>query len=112
MAVKRNFTFPMSTLLYEADLILTAAEGQSAFVTKRLKANLLTESRGFLGQLSGEGGSPDAQNSATNELTRKQNTAIADLLDLFGKLKSAAKEAFRGQDVKFARRIPGREQLA
>ena len=35
MAVKRKFHVPMSALLYEADLIITAAENQSTFAAKR-----------------------------------------------------------------------------
>ncbi len=54
MAVKRKFTFAMSTLLYDGDLILTAAEGQGAFEAKRLAKNLLTTARGIWTSL-GEG---------------------------------------------------------
>ena len=100
MAVKRNFTFPMSTLLYEADLILTAAEDKTSLATKRLKKKLLKDSRNLLGQLSGKGSSAQAQKADVSELTQKQNDAIVDLLELFGNLKTAAKEAFKGQDVK------------
>lgn len=100
MAVKRKFTFPMSTLLYEANLILTAAQGQSAFVTKRLRTGLLTESDTLLTGLGGEGSSAQAQTAATGGLTRQQNDAITTMLDLFGKLKDSAKRAFAGDDVK------------
>jgi len=100
MAVKRNFTFPMSTLLYEGDLVLTAAEAQPAFAAKRLKENLVADSRTLLGQLGGKGGSAGAQTAITGGLTQQQDDAIAEMLDLFGKLKDSAKKAFKGQDVK------------
>jgi hypothetical protein len=57
-------------------------------------------SRGLLGQLGGKGGSAGAQTAVTGDLTQQQDDAIAEMLDLFGKLKDSAKKAFKGQDVK------------
>lgn len=53
MTVKRTFHFPMSTLLYEADLILSAAEDQPAFTAKRLPADFVSTARANLVALGG-----------------------------------------------------------
>jgi hypothetical protein len=102
MSVKRNFTFPMSTLVYDGDLILTAAEGQPAFAQKRLATDLLTRSRQLHQQLGGKGSSSEADSSATGTLTQQQNDAILLTLDLFGKAKDRAKGTFKGDDVKLS----------
>jgi hypothetical protein len=100
MSVKRNFNFAISTLLYEGNLVLTAAETDKTFATKRLKDGLLTDARGLWSGLGGGGGSA-AQNIATTAaLTQQEKQAYQDMLDLFGKLKDAAKKAFAGDQVK------------
>ena len=98
--IKRSFNFPMATLLYEGDLILTSAENQPAMAAKRLDDGLLTSARGLWTSLGGRGGSAGANSSATGTLTKQQNTAIITLLDLFGRAKESAKKAFRGQETK------------
>jgi hypothetical protein len=100
MAVKRKFNFPMSTLLYEGDLIITATEGEAAFATKRLPANFVTATRTKLGELGGKGAAKQAQAAQTGDLTQGQNDSIARMLELFGNAKDSAKRAFAGQDVK------------
>ena len=100
MAVKRKFTFPMSTLLYEGDLIITATEGQAAFATKRLPANFVTDVRTKLTDLGGKTSAKQAQAAQTGGLTQQQNDSIARMLELFGNVKDTAKRAFAGQDVK------------
>ena len=112
MAVKRKFTCKMSTLLYDGDLILTAAEGQPAFVAKRLVAGLLTTARGLWSALGGKGSSAQAQISATGTLTKEQNAAIHDMLDWFGKLKDSAKRAFGGDEVKLREEFQVGDQFA
>lgn len=99
MAVKRKFHFPMSTLLYEGDLIITAAEGQTAFATKRLPANFVTDARAKLTSLGGMAAAKQ-QLGQSGDLTQQQNDGIVEMLDLFGKAKETAKKAFAGQDVK------------
>ncbi len=100
MAVKRKFTCKMSTLLYDGDLIVTAAEGQSTFASKRLRTGLVTESRTLVGELGGKDSSAQAQEAVTGELTQQQNNSITEMLDLFGKLKDSARKAFAGDHVK------------
>jgi hypothetical protein len=90
----------MSTLLYEADLIITAAEGQPAFATKRLPKDFVTGIRGRLTDLGGKASAKQSQAATTGDLTQKQNDAVVEMLDLFGKVKETAKRAFVGQDVK------------
>jgi hypothetical protein len=100
MAVKRKFHFPMSTLLYEADLIITATEGQPAFATKRLPKDFVSGIRGKLTDLGGEASTKQARDAKTGDLTKEQNDAIVEMLDLFGKAKESAKRAFPAQKVK------------
>src|SRR5947209_4144733 len=100
MPVKRKFHFPMSTLLYEGDLIITATEAQPAFATKRLPANFATEARAKLGALGGKATAKAQQAGESGDLTQQQNDSIVHMLDLFGKAKDSAKRAFGGQDVK------------
>jgi hypothetical protein len=100
MAVKRKFKFPMSTLLYDGDFIITTTEGQAAFATKRLPANFVTATRTKLVDLGGKGAAEQAQAAQTGDLTQGQNDSIARMLELFGNAKDSAKRAFAGQDVK------------
>lgn len=100
MSVKRNFSMPMSTLLYEGNLIMTAGEDEAAFATKRLNATLLADARALWTALGGKGGSAGADIASTHEMTLQEQAAYLDMLDLFGALKSAAKRAFRDDDVK------------
>jgi hypothetical protein len=100
MAVKRKFKFPMSTLLYEGDLIITTTEGQAAFATKRLRDKFVPAARTKLVELGGKGVAKQTQAAQTGDLTQEQNDSIARMLELFGNAKDSAKRAFPGQDVK------------
>lgn len=100
--VKRTFTCSMKTLLHEADLLMTAAEEQTAFATKRLKTGLLTETRELWRNLGGEGSDAGKTQSTTSTLTGQQNDAIVTMLDKFSLAKESARTAFRGQKTKLS----------
>ena len=90
----------MATLLYDGDLILSAAEKQPEMAKKRIDEGLLAAAREIWTSLGGKGGSGGADSAATGTLTQQQNTAIITVLDLFGRAKEAAKRAFKGQETK------------
>ncbi|TAL05987.1 MAG: hypothetical protein EPO07_02590 [Verrucomicrobia bacterium] len=100
MPDKLNFSFPVSLLSQEADLILNAGDKYTAQISPRLQPNFLAGTRTLAGQVALLGTEQKSKAGDLGTLTADQNRKFAALLEKVGAARDTAKRAFKGQDVK------------
>jgi hypothetical protein len=95
-----NFHYPLSLLLKEADIILTAAEENSATLIERLADPFLADTRALLTKVGCDVTDQKGAAGGLGTMTLAQQSAATVMQEIFANAKETAKKAFKGNPVK------------
>src|SRR5882672_8846952 len=94
-----KFHFPIATLLREGDLIITAAETNTA-IAARLPAGHVATGRTLIGTVTADVSNMKNKKGGIGTLTQEQEKQLTILNKCVGSAKQTAVLAFKGQSVK------------